>query len=213
MQPLPDFPKYEITMVGMPDVTFRKWNEKLLVADYKTAVYRGKDDPFLPVYETQLIGYAVLLEHHNVGKVESAALIYFENKLRHEDVHPLDLLNDDGFSVPLRAQIHEVEINRSALEPLLKRIRKYADLKLPPEGNEKCKDCARLQLLLDSEVSRRESEEFAKQRDDYSRYVVSREQETHRQRAREACCEDDDVEFATDPSAETQDSRPASWDV
>ena len=68
-----DFPKYELTLVGMPDVMLKKWNEKLLVADYKTARYKGKDDPFLPVYETQLIGYAVLLEHHHVGKVESAA--------------------------------------------------------------------------------------------------------------------------------------------
>ncbi len=51
-----EFPDLDITLVGMPDAVFSKSNGNLVLVDYKTAGYKGDDDPFMPTYETQLLG-------------------------------------------------------------------------------------------------------------------------------------------------------------
>src|ERR1035441_4632221 len=43
-----EFPKYELTMVGMPDAVLRKKDGTIVVIDYKTAKDKGDDDLFLP---------------------------------------------------------------------------------------------------------------------------------------------------------------------
>jgi hypothetical protein len=206
-----DLPKYDATLVGMPDAVFKKGNNKLCLIDWKTARYKGDDDPFMPAYETQLLGYTHLLEHNKIGKVDTAALVYFENGLKDEDLDPLDLLTDDGFDVPFRARIHEIEIDRATLDPLLKRIREFADLNGPPRGREKCQDCARLQALLDGEVLRRNAEEFARQKDSLAR-LRSRELEAERQAIRNARTADED-DFVSGPGSDFQDSIPGPLDL
>ena len=52
-----EFPKYDITLVGMPDAVFMTGSRKLCLVDYKSAKFKGEDDPFLPAYEAQLLGY------------------------------------------------------------------------------------------------------------------------------------------------------------
>jgi hypothetical protein len=145
-----DFPKYDITMVGMPDAVFLTDKKKLCLVDYKSAKFKGDDDPFLPFYEIQLLGYTHLLEYHGIGEVESTALVYFENSLSDYADKPLELQTDTGFAVPFEVKIHEVKIHRPDLWPLLKKARKIADTKFPPQGLEKCRDCPRLQTILDA---------------------------------------------------------------
>ena len=204
-----DFPEYDTTLVGKPDAVFARKNGLLCVVDYKSAHYKGEGDPFLPAYATQVLGYSLLLEHHNVGQVENAALIYFENKLKDGGLEPMDLLSNDGFDVPFRVKIHEIEIDRSALDPLLKRMREFADMKTPPEGRKKCKDCARLQKLLDDEVVRRGAEDYARGKDGLAR-LRSRRLEAARQAARQGWEEQqDDIPVM---AAEVSDSVPAPWD-
>ena len=186
-----ELPQYDATLVGMPDEVFRKRNGKLCLVDYKSAMCKGDDDPFMPIYKTQLLGYARLLESNKIGTVESAYLIYFENQLKAHSEEPLSLLTKTGFNAPFGVKIHEVELDHSALDPLLKEVRRFADMTLPPEGREKCKDCARLQQLLDAEVLRRNMEEEARARDNYARFV-SRQLQQDRTRARQAWQEQDD---------------------
>lgn len=181
-----EFPEYDITMVGMPDAVFLKKNGKLCLVDFKTAICHGTDDPFMPIYETQLMGYTHLLESNNVGTVDSAALVYFENKAKELQSHPLELLTDDGFFMPFGVQIHEVEIDRSALEPLLIRIRKVADEENPPTGLDKCKDCAKLQSLLDKEQKMRDYQEFCKRQRSHFRNYIYPKLSLDRQMARVA---------------------------
>jgi hypothetical protein len=150
-----EFPDYGLTMVGMPDAVFRKKDHSLYLIDYKSARYKGEDDPFMPCYESQLLGYAHLLEASDIGKVSSAALVYFENRLGDYKGAPLDLLTKEGFSVPFGVKIHPVEIDQDGLDPLLKKFRKYADMSAPPDGVEDCKDCKRIDALLNLEIKRR----------------------------------------------------------
>jgi hypothetical protein len=146
-----DLPKLGLTLVGMPDAVFSKKDGTLCLVDYKTAKCKGADDPFMPVYETQLWGYARLLEHEGIGTVSSAALVYFANSLHDYAENPLDLLTSDGLSVPFEVRIHEVKLDLRALNPLLKTFRMYADMPTPPERIEGCKVCKRLDSLFDIE--------------------------------------------------------------
>jgi hypothetical protein len=105
-------------------------------------------DPFMPCYETQLLGYAHLLEANGVGKVSEAALIYFDNCCADYYDEPLCLLTDDGMNIPFTVKIHKVAIERKSLDPYLKSFRAYADMLLPPDGRDGCKDCERLEQLF-----------------------------------------------------------------
>jgi len=209
-----DFPKYDITMVGMPDAVFRTSSGKLCLVDYKSAKYKGQDDPFMPVYETQLMGYTHLLEHAGVGEVESAFLIYFENNLCDFEKQPLDLLSDEGFDVPFSVKIHEVKINRPDLWPLLKQVRGYADMRHPPTCLGKCKNCWGLQALFDKEERRLNAASTYRSMDEnYFRKVVKPMLLKDAESARAAWSTvDDDIESDRIACA-FQDSIPASWDV
>ena len=209
-----EFPKYDITMVGMPDAVFMTGSRKLCLVDYKSARYKGKDDPFLPAYEAQLLGYAHLLEHHGIGEVGSAALIYFENSLNEYENKPLDLRTDTGFRVPFTVKIHEVKINRPDLWPLLKKVREFADKRHPPAGLDKCKDCARLQALLDAEERRLNALSDVRPTDEnYHRKVLMPMLMGDKARARVAWSDADDDPASDRTAGAYQDSMPASWDI
>ena len=149
-----EIPKLGLTLVGMPDAVFSKKDGSLCVVDYKTAKYKAEDDPFMPVYETQLWGYARLLQHAGIGTVSSAALVYFANTLADYEEKSLDLLTSNGLNVPFEVKIHEVKLNLKALSPLLVAFRHFADTSTPPEPVGSCKTCERLDYLFDLEIKR-----------------------------------------------------------
>lgn len=142
-----DIDDLDLTLVGMPDAVFRKKNGDLMVIDYKTAKCKGADDPFMPVYEAQLWGYARLLESNGIGYVPSAALVYFQNDLANFKDSPLDLLSSDGMTVPFTVKLHPVDINMKELDGLLKKFRKFADMTGPLVDCD-CRTCQRLQRLF-----------------------------------------------------------------
>jgi ATP-dependent exoDNAse (exonuclease V) beta subunit len=157
-----EYPELGLTLVGMPDAVFSKEDGSLCVVDYKTAKYKGADDPFMPGYEVQLWGYAQLLEHNKIGAVSSAAIVYFENALADYGEKPLALLTTDGLRVPFEVKIHPVELDLAALGELLKKFRKYVDMPQPPEGSEKCKTCQRLNRLFTIEEQLRRNDRATK---------------------------------------------------
>jgi hypothetical protein len=207
-----EFPEHDITLVGMPDAVFRNKNDNLVLVDYKTAHYKGDDDPFMPAYETQMLGYAALLEATGIGKVDSAALVYFHNQVKEFQDKPLELLTEKGMEVPFEVKIHKVEIDTEDLEPLLSQIRVHANLPYPPEGLEKCKDCGRLEALLDKEVKMRNRQESYSEKDGLHRRVYYPQILKQRKRASQAGTGFDDEEMSflwTD----APDCRPSAWDL
>lgn len=181
-----EFPEYDLTLVGMPDAVFKTSSGKLCLIDYKTAICKGEEDPFMPSYKTQLLGYTSLLENSHIGKVESAALVYFENRLKDYQSNPLDLLSEEGFDVPFSVKIHDVDIDRTQLKPLLERFREFADMKNAPEGLERCKDCARLEQLFGIERGMRNQEDRLRQSNQMYRLSLHPQIEKRRKRAKEA---------------------------
>jgi hypothetical protein len=206
-----EFPEFNLTLVGMLDAVFRRRDDTLTVVDYKTATCRGEDDPFLPAYKVQLLGYAELLEQAELGPVTGAALVYFENRSKEYRDSPLDLATDDGFSLPFSITTVPVELDRKALKPLMKRFREIADLNLPPKGREGCKDCARLQYLLDDESNRRSVEDHQRNRDGLAR-VTSRRLQADRELALRGWDGSDDS-LSVPPDLHLVDSIPGSTDL
>ncbi len=209
-----DLPKLGLTLVGMPDAVFKKKDGSLVLVDYKTAKYKGADDPFMPIYETQLWGYARLLEHAGVGTVSSAALVYFANTLSDYGEKSLDLLTSEGLRVPFAVQIHEVKLDLPALNPLLKAFRDYADRSAPPESVDGCKVCKRLNLLFDLEYKRRNTEKTAERLENSDSAMLSYltrtwEDERHQSRALESIGWEGNL---ADSMSHVTDCIPAAWD-
>lgn len=207
-----EFPALELTMVGMPDAVFRKKDGSLYLVDYKTAKHKGDEDPFMPCYETQLLGYAELLENAGLGDVTSAALVYFENQVAAYSEEPLSLLSTDGFNVPLAVKIHPVELDRKTLKPLLKAFREYADMTCPPEGRSGCKDCKRLDQLFDVEMRLQKSGEYLKTADAYQRSVVFDYRLRHHQEHVISLSRQWETELES-RGTDSFDSVPAPWDI
>lgn len=207
-----EFPKHELTLVGMPDAVFRKKDGTLYLVDYKTARCKGDDDPFMPTYATQLLGYAELLENAGLGDVTSAALVYFENQVSAYSEDPLSLLSDEGFTVPMKATIHSVELDRKALKPLLKRFREYADLSAPPEGLSGCKDCEGIDQWFDTEMRRRNSAKTLRTADSSSRRVIiGHILRDHQERLVAGSGRwEEELRFR---GTDCFDSTPADWDI
>ncbi len=114
--------------------------------------------------------------------------------------------------MPFEVKIHMVDLDMSALEPLLDQIRAYADLPHPPEGLIKCKDCGRLQLLLDSDEKLRNLQDSMRQRDQFYRHVFHPRLMAARKRALRAAdgIDSDDIPAV---AADFTDSVPAAWDI
>jgi len=207
-----EYPEFDITLVGMPDAVFKRSNGKLCLVDYKTAKHKGSDDPFMPIYQAQLLGYAHLLESNGIGKVDSAALVYFENRLSDHSSDPLALITEQGFNVPFSVKIHEVEIDRPALRPLLKRLREFSNMTAPPEGREKCRGCGLLRKLFDLEQEIRNHEDVLRNRDQYFRQIMYPIREANRRRAKHAWQDSDEATWP-DQIMAVQDYVPAAWDL
>jgi hypothetical protein len=210
-----DYPEFGLTLVGMPDAVFSKSDGTLCVVDYKTAKHKGYDDLFLPGYEVQLAGYAQLLEYHQIGTVSSAALVYFENTLADYDGKPLDLLTDGGLHVFFKAKIHEVELDRDGLEPLLKAFREYADMPEPPEGGEECETCQRLERLFDVEEQLHRKEKAIKSlQDRQGEFLCSELARWELERRRALALESLGWEkVLEDNFSRDMDGVPAEWDL
>jgi hypothetical protein len=209
-----EIPKLGLTLVGMPDAVFAKKDGTLCLVDYKTAKYKGADDPFMAIYETQLWGYARLLEHEGVGTVSSAALVYFANTLADYDERPLNLLTNDGLSVPFAVKIHEVALDLKALNPLLKDFRAYADSPTPPQGVDRCKNCKRLGKLFEVEIGQRNQTKTANNlvnRDSATLSHLSKRwvAERFESRAHESIGWEGEL---ADSMPEDFDFTPAAWD-
>ena len=58
-------------------------------------------------------------------------------------------LLDEGFAMPFKAYLHELELKpEEMVMPLLKKVRAIADLTEAPTGNAGCTDCQKLEDLI-----------------------------------------------------------------
>lgn len=122
---------------------------------------------------------------------------------------PLSRKTKDGISVPFKIEAHEIPLEMDRLTRVLKESKRIWRLSQPPNGREKCKDCALFTRMFDLEASIRALGHDLARID--RRYLdVVRSQEYFRQLTRSYSEAD---LFAEDISQLDHDSILLNWDL
>ena len=141
-------PATGIVLTGVPDLMLGLPNRRLAILDLKTARYSKHQDFLLPMYQIQLVGYALIAESLGMGTVEALGLVYGEPP-PNDDNKGLDALVDDvGFSMPFKATAMPIKLDRALIPPLLRQAKTLLEMKNPPDGQEGCKECRLVNDLI-----------------------------------------------------------------
>ena len=143
-------PETGVTLTGVPDLVLGLPNDRLAILDLKTARYSDHQDFLLPMYQTQLNGYAMIAEGLGMGTVEALGLVYGEPPPNDQNRGLDALVNDCGFSMPFKATAMPIELNRTMIQPLLRKAKTLLEMKNPPDGQEGCKECGLVDELIGS---------------------------------------------------------------
>lgn len=140
-----------VLVTARPDIILRKKNGEICLLDFKTSKPEGGGKEFLPQYEIQVIGYSWVSEQAGIGKVGTTGLVYCDVQRDVVLEDPMKYKTDAGIVVPFDFKMHEVDLDYSRLTKCLKEFNKLWKADRPPQGADKCKDCARLTRLIDFE--------------------------------------------------------------
>ena len=141
-------PETGIIVTGVPDLILGLPNDRLAILDLKTARYSKHQDFLLPMYQIQLVGYALIAEGLGMGVVEALGLVYGEPPAN-DDTKGLDALVDDcGFSMPFKTTAEPVALDRDLIPPLLRQAKTLLEMENPPAPGEGCKDCRLVNDLI-----------------------------------------------------------------
>lgn len=133
--------KTDIVLTGVPDLLLGLPDNRLAILDLKTARFSDHQDSLLPMYQVQLVGYALIAEALGMGHVTALGLIYCEPPTSGGDEGLDALVGDCGFMMPFRATAVPVGLDRSIIPPLLERAKEILGLEKAPEGREVCGEC------------------------------------------------------------------------
>jgi hypothetical protein len=137
-----------VMLYGEPDEIFNASDGSIVVVDHKSARYKGGDDPFLPCYRIQVIGYSNIAELGlELGEVSKGGLFYWEIDDDAVKSDPAKFYRDEKLWAPFAVKTHAIDIDYSLLDPLLKEVKQLWNADTPPDGAEKCDDCKKLNLL------------------------------------------------------------------
>ena len=141
-------PETEIVLTGVPDLILGLPNDRLAILDLKTARYSKHQDFLLPMYQIQLVGYAIIAESLAMGTVEALGLVYGEPPANDDNTGLEALVDDRGFSMPFRTTAEPIELNRALIPPLLRKAKEILGLETAPLGREGCKECRLVDELI-----------------------------------------------------------------
>ena len=141
-------PETGIVLTGVPDLMLWLPRRGLTILDLKTARFSDHQDFLLPMYQVQLVGYALIAEGLNMGTVEALGLIYGEPPPNDANRGLDALVSDVGFSMPFKATAMPIELDRSLIPPLLRRAKGILEMENPPEGRNGCKECRLVEEMV-----------------------------------------------------------------
>jgi hypothetical protein len=154
--PVPHWSKFQIThpesniiLTGAPDEITRKADQTLFIGDYKTARLTDWQDELFPLYETQLNVYAYIAVRVGLGMVTSLGLLYYEPIAAITTADIDTLVDTEGFRMRFAPKVLPVELKPQIVPPLLFKVREIYNLPAPPIGIDGCKDCGRLNRLIE----------------------------------------------------------------
>ena len=136
-------PHLNVTIRGTPDGVFRMRDGSYTIVDYKTSRFTAGQERMLPIYRTQLNGYAFLGNRLGLGPVSQIALIYMEPVTDEGTAALPEMVNGDGFTMGLSATVVPVRLDPDGIIPrLMARAREIYDLEAAPEPRDGCRNCS-----------------------------------------------------------------------
>ncbi len=144
--------KSGVLLYGVPDEIVKFDDGSIGIIDHKTAHRKDGDDPMLPCYEIQGIGYGLIAENGlGLGTTTRGGVLYWA--CQHEKViaKPSAFYDPGKLWMPFVPQPFEYKMDYSRLKPLLKEAMKLWDASTPPQRTEGCKDCMLLDALMEIE--------------------------------------------------------------
>ncbi|MDI6884538.1 MAG: PD-(D/E)XK nuclease family protein [Hadesarchaea archaeon] len=121
-------PATGITVAGKLDALVKTEDGRYYVVDYKT----GRPPEEIPdYYQTQLDGYAYLLERNGLRPVAGGVLLYFTPQ--HGD------LKDGLF--PFKITAVQAQVDPGRVTPVLARAKQILEMETPPPRAEDCELC------------------------------------------------------------------------
>jgi len=143
--------KTGIKLTGVPDEIFKMKDGRFFIIDYKTAKFTNTQDSLLPMYVVQLNSYAYIFEKIGMGEIGGLGLVYYEPQGNAPTVSFDTVLLEDGFDIPFRAHLKKIKLDsKKVVLPLLKVVRKYAEMEKVPKGRRGCEDCEVVERMIDS---------------------------------------------------------------
>ena len=113
-----------------------------------TARFGNGQNALLPMYVAQLNSYAYIAERIGIRPVSAIGLIYYEPQtdLTVENID--DVMMSNGFSMGFKAKLVPLALDpERIIPPLVKEVRRIADLDQAPRGRQGCKDCERVDTI------------------------------------------------------------------
>lgn len=138
--------KLNLKLTGIPDDIFLCKDGSYFIIDYKTAKYTKNQDKLLPLYITQLNGYALIFEKMGLGKISGIGLCYYEPMTNIDDIDKVTI--EDGFKMAFSAHIMKLELDPMGIMPLMNKVREIGDMKKMPMGKEGCLDCEKIEGMI-----------------------------------------------------------------
>ena len=141
--------KSGVILYGVPDEIFTLADGSQCVIDHKTATNKGLEDPFLPIYKSQTIGYADIAENGlGLGEVTKIGLFYWEFQRAEVIDAPADHYENGKVWVPFVPKPLEFDVDFDFLDPLLKTAKKLWESDAPPRGRDGCRNCIKAKALF-----------------------------------------------------------------
>ena len=156
---------------GEPDVLGERSDGTLCILDHKTAFYKGDDDPFMPQYRFQCLGYCFVAEQLYDKKASGAALIYWQANKQSVVENAQKYWKDSQLIVPFSPKVHEFDVDLASLDPLIEEFMKIVKTSTPPAGKDKCTDCAALEQILQLSEELTMNDADLRRRYPFDRYV------------------------------------------
>ena len=143
----------DVIIRGEADAIFILKDDSYLIGDYKTAKFTKGQDSLLPIYNTQLNGYAYIGENMGYTPITKLALIYMEPNTEDDVAGEDRTVLDDGFTMDFTGHILDIELDPEAkIVPLMKKAKEIYDLERPPEQRTGCKNCLCLIDLIEAQA-------------------------------------------------------------
>jgi len=142
-------PATGIRLTGVPDEIFQRLDRSFFIADYKTAKFTENQDSLMPIYRVQLNTYAYLGNRCGFKPVTGIGLVYYEPQTDLTMGLVDSVVNQNGFMMPFRGKLLELELKPEAMiPPLLREVRRLCDCQKAPIRRDGCEDCERMDDLV-----------------------------------------------------------------